>query len=617
MYPPIATPTPGRRAVRVSLVAGTVFAVGLGLVGPAGVSNAAEPRETPQSASARAQDLGALPGEGAVSGVVAKWLGEKIAGAAVGKAFNWIVDAIVGAPGAAEQLALLNQIDTKLDEIKKQLDYVELKLDELTTDLDNTKLETDIKQLRNWSADVTDFYKFTFAPMVERAKELNEAKLSGGDVALAQQRLDSARLTFLAKYALGEPTYSPLGRKIHNYLLPGATTSMLANKGKVMLDTHRFLTAQDSIELRDLYTAYAEQAALATWMKAEYYRALGDEVNLQQVMDEYQSNTAAEEKNLAPLIPSGAIVDLGKKGTKTTNNAIMWIPSTSDRLSYRPGGSSGIDQALAALNTQSGMKNWKVPLWQTNPADPTYPNMASLVGGPGGFDAKTDKNQLSTYLRSLNPTDNRWKGISDNWRMFYTSTQVSQKVECYHWGLFKVHINRVWPRFPTYVALNNRGLGAAPAPLLPSETVIPKEEPTTQACQQFGDDYFYVPDGGIDPETKRPTYNRGAFVAGRDTGMMPQDYMAQGAATVSLRAVQARGKLRVEVNPKRKAGKNWAFTIKRFHNKTNTWQKVRRHTTKGAAEVRTVNVDKGRYRVHIKFTKRIVGGFTRPVRIQR
>ena len=59
---------------------------------------------------------------------------------------------------------------------------------------------------------------------------------------------------------------------------------MLANKGKVLLDTNRFLTAQDSIDLRDLYTAYAEQEALATWMKAEYYRALKDDVNLKQVI---------------------------------------------------------------------------------------------------------------------------------------------------------------------------------------------------------------------------------------------------------------------------------------------------------------------------------------------
>ena len=600
----------GRSRAVTGVACATVVALGIGLAGPAVADDDRQTQAAPR-------DLGAVPGEGAVAGVVAKWLGEKIAGAAVGKAFNWIVDAVIGAPGTAEQLALLNEINTKLDEIKKQLDYVTLKLDELTTDLDNTKLETDIKQLRNWSAEITDLYKFSFSPMVERAKELSEAKMSGGDVALAQQKLEEAQATFVLKYTLGESTYSSLGPKIHNYLLPGATTSMLANKGKVLLDTNRFLTAQESIDLRDLYTAYAEQEALATWMKAEYYRALKDDVNLQQVIDDYQSNTADEVKNLAPMIPSGAIIDLGKKQVKTTNNAIMWIPSTSDRLSYKPGGGSGIDEALAALNSQPGMKNWKMPLQVANPADPTFPNMASLVGGPGGFDAKADKNQLSTYLRSLNPKNDRWKAISDGWNMFYTSSQVSQKVECYHYGVFNVHINRVWPRFPTYVALYNKGLGATPAPLMASETVIPKEEPTTQACQQFGNDYFYVNDGVTDPLTKRPIFNRGAFVAGRDTGMMPQDYMAQGAATVALKAVKGKSKLRVNVNPNRKPGKNWKFTVKRFQPKNDRWKKVGQHTTKGPKEVRTINVPKGRYRVHIRPKNRLVGGFTRPVRVKR
>lgn len=604
-----------------------MLALGIGLAGPATLAHAADQRqaaaqaqETDQrqaQAKSKGQDLGAVPGEGAVAGIVAKWLGEKIAGAAVGKAFNWIVDAIAGSPGSAEQLALLNEINTKLDEIKKQLDYVTLKLDALTADLHKTSLDSDIKQLQSWSADVTNFYKFSFSPMVERAKELNEAKMSGGDVAAAQQKLEEAQATFVIKYTLGEATYSPLGPKIHNYLLPGAASSMLENKGRVLLDANRYLTVQDSMDLRDLYTAYAEQEALATWMKAEYYRAIKDDLNLQQTMDDYQADTAAEVKNLAPMIPADAILDVGKKQSASTNNATMWIPSTSDRLTYRPGAGGGVEDALAALNTQPGMKNWKVPLQVANPADPTFPNMAALVGGPGGYDAKANKNQLSNFLRSLNPKNDRWKGISDNWNMFYTSAQVSQKVECYHYGWpFNVHINRVWPRFNTYVALYNKGLGATPAPVLPSERVIPKEEPTTQACQQFGDSYFYANDGVLDPlDDRRRIFNEGAFLAGRDTGMMAQDYMAQGAATVSLKAVKRAGKLRVNVNPNRKGAKNWKFTVKRFKN--SKWKKVKHYSTKGRKEIRTINLRKGRYRVHIKPKTGLAGGFTRPVKLKR
>jgi hypothetical protein len=69
------------------------------------------------------------------------------------------------------------------------------------------------------------------------------------------------------------------------------------------------------------------------------------------------------------------------------------------------------------------------------------------------------------------------------------------------------------------------------------------------------------------------------------------------AATVKIKAVSARSKLKVDVNPNMGA-KYWTFQVQR-RNADGTWKALKTYRTRGTAETRTLDLRKGTYRVWV------------------
>jgi hypothetical protein len=100
-----------------------------------------------------AQVSGLLP----EAGPIAKWLAEKIAGAAAGKAASWVMDAIVfGDPFPDPRLDKLNEISRKLDQISQQITQVQASVDSLTADVAQAKLSAHLRDLRTHANQIRD-----------------------------------------------------------------------------------------------------------------------------------------------------------------------------------------------------------------------------------------------------------------------------------------------------------------------------------------------------------------------------------------------------------------------------------------------------------------------------
>ncbi|MEI6623409.1 MAG: hypothetical protein WCP28_16025 [Actinomycetes bacterium] len=92
-------------------------------------------------------------------------------------------------------------------------------------------------------------------------------------------------------------------------------------------------------------------------------------------------------------------------------------------------------------------------------------------------------------------------------------------------------------------------------------------------CNLLAKDASEGTDGQSSPYTAIVRHNRVAFLATRDTGAMPVDYMAQGAATAKVKAVNGRDDLYVNVNPNLKGSRHWDFAVQRA-GPGGTWKKV-------------------------------------------
>ena len=73
--------------------------------------------------------------------------------------------------------------------------------------------------------------------------------------------------------------------------------------------------------------------------------------------------------------------------------------------------------------------------------------------------------------------------------------------------------------------------------------------------------------------------------------------MTQPTARVTIKAVNSRSKLRVDVNPNM-GTKYWTFQVQR-KNDDGTWKALKTYRTWGSTEKRTLNLRKGTYRVWV------------------
>lgn len=209
---------------------------------------------------------------------------------------------------------------------------------------------------------------------------------------------------------------------ISNYLRPG-TQSVLTAYGKVLMEK-RIIGRSDSESLRDLYDQLAHGEALAAWMSAEYH--VQDDVDLSRdaILTRFLHNSTAEVGDLPPMIPEGAVIDLGDKNATTSKGHPIWMLASPQDTDYWPvnvetnnavtTSANGAGLAITALNTRSCapaavcFTHWRVP---------TRADLVGLMsdGCPKKcvslIKAGTGNHNVASYMASLNPQDPAWTGV--------------------------------------------------------------------------------------------------------------------------------------------------------------------------------------------------------------
>ena len=299
-----------------------------------------------QATSVSAQPSATLGGPGAFD--IAKWFGEKAAGALVGKgagmAFDFLskitgLDKILPETADAKILKELEAIKLQLAGISQRLEQLTELVNQLITEERQFHLDTALARLCTASDSQQVLYTQQYIPMVNAGVQLG-AILEGPNPQLAdvkdasglspRERVVALRKDFLRFYETNALVLERGIREIHAALVPGALqTSVLAAYGQVLM-TKRFLNRGDSESLQGLYGDLAQTEALASWMAAEYRSASPQNPEaFRNVITAYLGNTKEEQANLPRLIPAGAVVDLGKVNSiSSAQSSSMWAPST-------------------------------------------------------------------------------------------------------------------------------------------------------------------------------------------------------------------------------------------------------------------------------------------------
>lgn len=94
------------------------------------------------------------------------------------------------------------------------------------------------------------------------------------------------------------------------------------------------------------------------------------------------------------------------------------------------------------------------------------------------------------------------------------------------------------------------------------------------------------------------TLDSGSEAIAQPIAQTPPNAAPQPRASVKVRAVKSRSKLRVNVNPNQ-GSRYWTFKVKRKR-ADGTWASKGTYRTRRAGETRTINLPKGTYRVRVR-----------------
>lgn len=471
------------------------------------------------------------PGEITPTGV-AKWLAEKALGAGATKGAGFLLTELglnsVIPDGNTRQL---NELKKMLEQMSAQLWQIQAGIDALLADVALGDLRTDIRELDRLANRILVLFDDYFRPMVTAANAYQEAKASG-DTALAEQRFEQlvrARNFFYQQFDVlnaGE-----LHGNISSVLRPSSSAeSVLAAKGRALMaaKSGRYLTTEDSQQIRTLYGYYAEYEALAAWMRMERWlpstpeptnNAPGDEIRFNNARTAYLRDTALEHASLPPMIPEDVVIDVGATPRSTTNGATMLVPVASGNV-HRPGYANRgmVPSLIDTLNadTLRSYGDWRVPsrkeltslLADFTPAAGTTPN---------------------TYLVTQNETNAKWKAIAgpNPWPFLWSNDVVNAPLVCAQLfgGASSIKV-------PMYDAVTT----ATASPIWGVKPTLPEKAlDNGTGCRTFMDNIYFVPDAS------------GALIASRTIATSTIDYMARGnspylRANADLRFVDLSGR---------------------------------------------------------------------------
>jgi hypothetical protein len=446
-------------------------------------------------------------------GAIAGFVGKAILGAAIGRGTTWLMDGLGLNPFEDPTQVRLDELSAQVHALGLVVQETQVRVDRLTSDLLQAELNRQLRDLRGRVNQIQSLYQTVYIPIMDRAQDLTDVIRRGDDPTAAQQRLEQARARFFLVYDSNLAIYGPLGRDIHEFLVPGATTSVLRAKGQVLLDRNRYLTSAHSATLRQLYEVMADQQALAVWMKAERYVALDRRVYNRTIAD-YRQWRAVELQHLAPLIPKNVVIDVGRPGI-TTNNRLMWMPGGQglDWMANAPNNNAPtVARTLTGMNNDrvvgAGLQGWRLPTR----------NQLTLFYEGTSFRPGTD--DFLAFLRGINPGGSLWQQIAgqagEAWQWIASSDTQREVVACRFSGFRE--------RPPVVHNLNfdsNWALGTASGGsrwhVRPQLNSPPRDTPM-ERCRAHANQQLHNP------------MLRAGVLAARNTGIMTQDYMAQGSA---------------------------------------------------------------------------------------
>lgn len=409
----------------------------------------------------------------------------------------------------------LDAISGQLAQVSTQLVTVQDSVNQISRDLAQLTLNDAYNNIKNPIANTQYVYNYTFLPVFNAAVAVQAAKPA--DRAPLLDVLDRKKNDFLAAFNLYQ--IGSASTLIHDALTPsGVSTSIVDAYGRVLMANNRFATVTQSNTLAALYTVFAEQEALAVWMKAEYTAAINPDLVETLINTEVIGWPAYERKSMPPAIPNDAVIDLGLNSATITGTTKrpMWVPQrqaatsgSTPNFSWRVGDTTsvnGVEQALVRLNTTAPgtFTDWRAP---------TRAEVTAL---------------FSAFVRgrapSLDTFNPAWQNYNQFQSFLWTSDLVNQQVECGRQvEPFGASI-RVWTRtYGTHVGLwlnneqptNYNELVWAPFPKLDARATLWNANIPQTAAYKNCDTYAQNALGG----------GRGALLATRDTGNV--EYFAQ------------------------------------------------------------------------------------------
>ncbi|WP_186526016.1 pentapeptide repeat-containing protein [Leekyejoonella antrihumi] len=444
----------------------------------------------------------------------ASWLLDKAGGATAAQGVGMIfsLSGLNRVLSPDPNTVLLREILRQLTQIQGDIRDLRRSLDGLINQLSRDNLDRLLVQLRDTVTTPLDhLFREEFARVVSaaeayaNAREHDPVQITPTYDALIQRRNEF--------YMAFDRCCTTATAQIHHFLVPGPS-SVLAAMGRVLAGEHRYLTAADSADLRNLHNQFADWEALAAWMKME--RLLpsvdpsrvpagvfpGDLAAYNQARRDFLGYRRSEAQNLVPAIPRDVVIDGSTAGSTTTlTGARMYVPASTG-LTYQPAvdRAGSVPRAVTELNARhaEGLNHWRVPsqaeLTQLLTGRPTQPPTTGV-----------------DFLRSLNPTSRAWGQIvGGSWPFLWSSDEVTRTTWCWVYdGRGSPVLDQYHPvRTHTAVSIATANPAWTARPLVPHRPTDP------QACVALIASQFAA--------------NTGALLATRTVGAMPIDYLGRG-----------------------------------------------------------------------------------------
>lgn len=458
----------------------------------------------------------------------AAWLLDKAGSAAASQGFGMLFslsglnDVIAPDPNSR----LLRQILHQLTEIRHELSVLNTNLNALIVQLSQDNLDTLLRELRSQVTNpLAHLFQGAFRRVIDAAEEYAVALensppgIPGTDEEVVKKydALISRRNEFYVAFdaCCGTSTVS-----IHDFLTPGPG-SVLAALGRLFNGQHRYLTALQSSDVRNLYDQFADWEALAAWMSMERYLPAidarrvpsgtfpGSLAAYNQARLAFLGYRRAEARNLVPTIPANVVID-GATANDSTNlaGARMYLPAATG-LTYRPDTdvAGSVPRAVTELNARhaEGLDDWRVP---------TQVELTQLLAGKPAQPVTTG----ADFLRSLNPTSLAWgQVVGGTWQHLWSNADFRRTSNCWIFnGSLPVRDRNYPVHTHTAVSIATASPAWSPRPVVSptGPSAEPRRPTDPSVCEVWLSGLF--------------ASNTGGLLAARTIGSMRIDYLARG-----------------------------------------------------------------------------------------